>query len=112
MFQHVKPHESHDQPTTQARQLFFFRSKPMSPFHRAPVEATNDLYGIEPPLSPATLHFVYGSHWALCTGLLGGFFFDGDECRWASPVSEFNGCYDLAILHVLLILGFNFWMVC
>ena len=32
------------------------------------LKATNDLYGIEPPLSPATLHFVYGSHWALCTG--------------------------------------------
>ena len=62
-------------PTNNSSQAaVFFRSKPMSPFQRAPVEATNDLYGIEPPLSPATLHFVYGSHWALCTGLLGGFF--------------------------------------
>ena len=62
-------------PTNNSSQAaVFFRSKPMSPFQRAPVEATNDLYGIEPPLSPATLHFVYGSHWALCTGLLGVFF--------------------------------------
>ena len=93
--QYVKPQESHDQPTTQARQLLFiiFRFKthvglnpylawqtwernptvtlPYDSKKSASCEATNDLYGIEPPLCPATLNFVYGSHWALCTGVLG-----------------------------------------
>lgn len=30
------------------------------------LEATNDLYGVEPPLSKAALYYVYGSHWVIC----------------------------------------------
>lgn len=33
------------------------------------LEATNELYGVEPHLASGTLHFVYGSHWLVCTGV-------------------------------------------
>jgi len=33
------------------------------------LEATNQLYGITPPLSKLALNYVYASHWALCTGV-------------------------------------------
>lgn len=33
------------------------------------LEATNELYGVEPHLASGTLHFVYGSHWMVCTGV-------------------------------------------